>query len=430
MFIFQTHHSIYDDLLGVMSTGSPSQIVGKIMSTQDIAEGVTEYVLNTLKQEVKGLCSKAINSILRNNSKKHLLSFSFKKVAEEWIEKAPLFHKFIICSSTNPSAQVRNKLKKGDSLLHAQVAAGCKLLNIYSREMKCLQQINNIIMLKGGMKKSGFTRMQSTNDCQSYDATIDLADTLANQWDEDILKWQNTVKSETEIESQLIQQISYIGDTIELCGGHANEGNEGLTLEKEMLMKELRDLRTSMHPGYYFVGDNVDMVTKVRHMTVSNQHKDQHMFQMCAYLHRVSGNELDNTTPLQDAKTALFSQLVPSAEEKELMLQHFTYLVAKQWCTYLDHFAPYEAVIPPYIDHPHLKETKTRTARVRVYKIFCLFVWVEDLRPSEQFFRHVRKDPPLPGYYPYFFFFLGGGGVNLQNIEIRDNYNVNMLRQY
>ena len=32
-------------------------------------------------------------------------------------------------------------------------------------------------------------------------------------------------------------------------------------------------------------------------------------------------------------------------------------------------------------------------------------VWVEALRPSQQFFSHVGTEPPLPGYYQYF---LGG----------------------
>ena len=32
----------------------------------------------------------------------------------------------------------------------------------------------------------------------------------------------------------------------------------------------------------------------------------------------------------------------------------------------------------------------------------CLFVWVEALRPSQQFFSHVGMEPPLPGHYQYF----------------------------
>lgn len=89
------------------------------------------------------------------------------------------------------------------------------------------------------------------------------------------------------------------------------------------------------------------------------------MYQMCAYENRVSGINLDNSKPLQDAATAPFSQLVPSIEEHRKMLDCFTHIVAKQWCIFLPHLAPYEAVLPVYIDHPHMKETKKRTVRVR-----------------------------------------------------------------
>ena len=42
---------------------------------------------------------------------------------------------------------------------------------------------------------------------------------------------------------------------------------------------------------------------------------------------------------------------------------------------------------------------------------FC-FVWVEALRPSQQFFSHVGTEPPLPGYYQYF---LGGKCILLKD---------------
>ena len=32
----------------------------------------------------------------------------------------------------------------------------------------------------------------------------------------------------------------------------------------------------------------------------------------------------------------------------------------------------------------------------------CFLVWVEALRPGQQFFSHVGTEPPLPGYYQYF----------------------------
>ena len=51
----------------------------------------------------------------------------------------------------------------------------------------------------------------------------------------------------------------------------------------------------------------------------------------------------------------------------------------------------YQCVTFCKCDHTHGK-----------FRLFCLFVWVEALRPSQQFFSHVGTEPPLPGYYQYF----------------------------
>ena len=141
----------------------------------------------------------------------------------------------------------------------------------------------------------------------------------------------------------MITQIKYVQDTIDLCGGQEDNALLAeLVFGKLDLEKRLSEHRSSMHPGYYFVGDNVD--TKVRQMTSLNQHKDQHMYQMCAYENRVSGNDLDDSEPIQDSKTALFSQLVPGETEKEEMIVNFSYLVAKKWCS-TSHISPH-SVLP------------------------------------------------------------------------------------
>lgn len=349
--------------------GDRAQIGQEIMKIEELSIVVQDQVFDALKNEIKHLCAKSTNSLLRQSNKDDLLLFSFKDIAQEWRENAPLFYRFIACSSTNPTAELRNVLKKGDKLVQTQVAAGCKLLNLYNRDMKSLQLINDVLFLKGGMKKSGFTRLQSTNDCHSYLTTLLLADRFANEWDEQLIGWKEFVETDSELEDQLIKQISYIQDTIDLCGGAVKvDLVNDLVLEKSTLEKNLRDHRSSMHPGYYFIGDNVDMVTKVRHMTSTSQHKDQHMYQMCAYENRVSGNELDNTKPLQDPKTAPFSQLIPGEREKQNMIDNFAYLVAKKWCQYLTFFAPYDAVLPENIDHPFIRETKKCTRRVSSHK--------------------------------------------------------------
>ena len=51
-----------------------------------------------------------------------------------------------------------------------------------------------------------------------------------------------------------------------------------------------------------------------------------------------------------------------------------------------------------------------------VIAFLVLFVWVEALPPSQQFFSHVETEPPLPGYYQYF---LGGKCILLKDTTRR-----------
>ena len=100
--------------------------------------------------------------------------------------------------------------------------------------------------------------------------------------------------------------------------------------------------RNSMHPDFYFFGDNVDMRTNVRQMTLGNQKKDQHMFQICAYENRVSGNHLDNTRPKDDINTVQFKQLVPGQEDHVKLTKEFAYLVAAQLTELIPCFNQYK----------------------------------------------------------------------------------------
>ena len=353
----------YDSLLQALMYSSDSEIEQEILKIPSIVTSVKDSVFKSLEVEVRHLCSVKADSILRYNDKDSLLAFSFKRIEEEWKERAPLFHKFLATVSENPSAEHRNKFKKGEGILHGQVSAGCKLLNLYNREMKALQNINDLILLKGGLKKSAFNRMQSTGICHSYKSTIDLADKLADKWNEELLIWQDRSKHDSDIEHELIQQAEYYKDTIQLVSS-AGATAIDLVMEQVAIENELDKHRKGMHPGYYFVGDNVDMFTKTRQMTVKNQNKDQHMYQICAYLNRVDGNDLDNSCPLQEAATAPFAQLVPGDEEYEKLMDNFSFLTAKRWCKYIPYFAPFACVLPAFIDHLFMKETQTRTRRV------------------------------------------------------------------
>ena len=60
--------------------------------------------------------------------------------------------------------QDSNKLKKGDALLPQFVSASAGLIHLYNRDMNIFQCLNSLIMLKGGCKKTAFTRLNSTGN--------------------------------------------------------------------------------------------------------------------------------------------------------------------------------------------------------------------------------------------------------------------------
>ena len=158
----------YDSLLQALMYSSDSEIQEEILKMPEIVESVTNSGFKTLEGEVKRLCSVSADNILRHNDKDSLLSFSFHTISEEWKEKAPVFHRFLVTASDNPRSEQRNTVKRGGAILPGQISAGCKLLNTFNREMKALQNVNDLIFLKGGLKKSAFNRMKATGDCLSF----------------------------------------------------------------------------------------------------------------------------------------------------------------------------------------------------------------------------------------------------------------------
>ena len=112
LYIEDRENPKYGRLLEALSSGDDTHVVEEIMKITEVVECVKDKMFETLKDEIRCLCSKTTNSILRDGSKEKLLTFSFKKIMNEWKEKAPLFYRFIMSVSVNPKTQVRNKLKK------------------------------------------------------------------------------------------------------------------------------------------------------------------------------------------------------------------------------------------------------------------------------------------------------------------------------
>ena len=314
------------------------------------------------QRELKRISSKENNSLLRTLNKNSLASFSMELVSAEMHRVMPTFTEYIENTIKNPR-QSRNKLKKGKFVEPEIVSSTAKLLHIFNRDLNLFQSLNSIILLKGGCKQSAFNRLSSTGSCMSYKSTLAMVDKLAINWSKELTDWKVRVETDSEMEIKIFKQLDDLDDAIDFMFSQ-DMPIEGLMMELEEMQQSLAKHRKSMHPGYYFVGDNIDMKTSVRQMTNQNQRKDHHMFNICAFMNRIDGNMLDNTTAKADIRSIPFSTFIPNENDQEQLLENFAFLIAHIWCDFIPWLYPYKCTLPQYITHEHINDTKKKTQRV------------------------------------------------------------------
>lgn len=73
--------------------------------------------------------------------------------------------------------------------------------------------------------------------------------------------------------------------------------------------------QNDQHPGYKLVGDNVDILIKPRHSTISDGNKDLHYYNCMAVKNRVSGNHPEAEQPMGTVDSVPWSKYLPTAED-------------------------------------------------------------------------------------------------------------------
>ena len=325
----------------------------------DIAKDFQASLLEKVQKELDALVTsnEESKSILRKKDEASLLKFSWLDLHQELTEKAPNFLNVLyVVFQYNDSDREDVRKKKEDKMrkeLPALLTAASSLLAIRSQEMSAVQYIHSLILMKGGAKKSAFSRLNATKSCMSYESTIKKQDEIAGNAVKHLQSWQKEVWNGREREQELMEAIANLqGDDV------------GCVLSKARLENELECLRLHMHPGYYMVGDNADMRTHVRHHRLNYKDKDLHMFQLAAYKNRVSANHLDPSKPIDDIKNIPFSRVLPSEEDVDVMHHKMARHVADAW---RKHLAPFKHCTVPSRHHQHLMETSRRTQRVSDY---------------------------------------------------------------
>ena len=78
-----------------------------VMNCEPIRKEVTKKVLRIVSKEVNSLCSRREPSILRKCEKNDLMNFDMQLLCQEWAQRAPLFHSFLLtcaCSKSTANA--------------------------------------------------------------------------------------------------------------------------------------------------------------------------------------------------------------------------------------------------------------------------------------------------------------------------------------
>lgn len=165
-----------------------------------------------IKNEIKGLSTKDSQSLLRGVNDESLALLSWLKLADELKKKTPAFWQVIEASAYNPRQLSTNVRKTKDSNIPGIVSAACKLISLHNRDMNAVQRLNSLILLKGGAKKAAFQRLNSTNDCLSYKATLSMVDGFGSKWEADVMKWVDEVDKDVRHETSLLQEYRRLTD--------------------------------------------------------------------------------------------------------------------------------------------------------------------------------------------------------------------------
>ena len=129
---------------------------------------------------------------------------------------------------------------------------------------------------------------------------------------------------------------------------------------------DLHKHRANMFPGYSFTGDNVDVLITPRHMTQERQRIDHHLYQINAYKHRVSGNQLPNDTPKGCIDKIPFMSLLPNEQDDQHLTKEFSCILGWTWAKYVPALQWFSDYLPKHIDHRYIKELSQKTEKVKL----------------------------------------------------------------
>lgn len=220
----------------------------------------------------------------------------------------------------------------------------------------------------------------------SHTSTIDKVEQLGQEYDDKVLKW----KAEQERHKKFQITLETISECIEECEAplcddrlrqevkdrlctHFNETvyddlrkqlasiDSNKMDEVRLLQKEINSNRPR---GYQIIGDNIDLMIKVRHQASDKPNKSIHWFHLNAVKDRVNGNECSDNEPLRKVQEVEQWEVLPSSKENQDLLHDFIPLVARVIVDRIPAFKHFKDVVVRHLPHQYSDVMKEKSEQV------------------------------------------------------------------
>ena len=156
--------------------------------------------------------------VLSSKTEESLSAVSWEYLSAEFERRTTNFRKFLVSLSTNQRQMNRNVRKTKQTIIPGLVSAACKLVSLYNGHMNVVQRLYSLILLRGGAKKSVFRRLNATNDCLGYAASLSMADDFSKLWACDLHKWSTEVCEDAKVEKQISHRIKALNEETNAIG--------------------------------------------------------------------------------------------------------------------------------------------------------------------------------------------------------------------
>ena len=171
------------------------------------------------------------------------------------------------------------------------------------------------------------------------------------------------------VEDKLGQQKHYIFDEniyseVETLIKKTTQTELGSNTSMETLSMLMQQFVSERPLGYQIIGDNVDLMIKVRHQASDKPNKSIHWFHLNAVKNRVSGAGLSEKGPIKLVDQVENWEILLSYQDNEELLHDFIPLFARVICNRIPALKSFKDVVIRHIPHKYSNVTKQKSEQV------------------------------------------------------------------